>query len=81
MCLAKYLSLFVRKYLQEYPELCARLRLILNLNLNLNLDLFLYLDLDLNLDLFLFLKSFQQLFRKFFASSFDSLFVLKYRQL
>jgi hypothetical protein len=39
------------------------------------------LDLDLNLNLFLFLNSFRQLSLKLFASSFESLFVLKYRQL
>jgi hypothetical protein len=44
------------------------------LHLNSDLCLNLNLDLDLNLDLFLFLKSFQQLFRKFFAASFGLLF-------
>jgi hypothetical protein len=51
------------------------------LHLDSYLCLDLNLDLDLNLNLFLFLNSFRQLSLKLFAAPFDSLFVLKYRQL
>jgi hypothetical protein len=57
LCLAKYLSLFVRKYPQRYPQPCARLRR--HVYLHLNNDLCLNLNLDLDLNLLLFLKSFQ----------------------
>jgi hypothetical protein len=77
-CRLKYPQKFVRKYLQKYPQPCARLRQHVYLHLNSDLCLGLNLDLDLNLYLFLFLNSFQQLFRKSFASFFDKLFVLKY---
>jgi hypothetical protein len=58
-------------------------RLRRHARLHLNFALFLNLDLDPNLSLYLNLNFFlfQPSFQKPFAASFDSLFVLKYRQL
>ena len=77
MCPAKYSEKFAGKYRRWCPQSCARLHEYVCLHLNNDL----YPDLNLNLYLYLFLNSFQQLFREFLAASFDSLFVLKYRQL
>jgi hypothetical protein len=79
MSLAKYPEKFARKYRQKCPESCTRLRRHAYLHLDSDLYLYLNLDLNLNLNLFLFLKSFQDLFRRSFASLFGQLFNLKYR--
>jgi hypothetical protein len=63
--LLKYISVFVRTYL----ELCPDRRRHLHLRPNLNLDLNLNLTLNLNLNLFLFQKSFETPFEASFDSS------------
>jgi hypothetical protein len=77
LCLSKYGSV----YDQTHAGLCRALRRRLRLLLNLNLDLSLNLAPYPAQNRALFGKSLQQLFRKFFASSFGSLFAWKYRQL
>jgi hypothetical protein len=72
---------FAGKYLRWCPQSCARLRRHVYLHLDSYLCLDLNLDLNLNLYLYLFLNSFRQLSLKLFAASFDSMFVLKFRQL
>ena len=80
-CPAKYPEKFAGKYLQKYPQSCARLRghVYLHLNSDLYLDLSDKLFAELSREKFekLFLKSFQ----KMFAMLFDLLFDLKYRLL
>ncbi len=79
--LAKYFSLFVRKYRQTYPHLCTHLRRQSRRSLYLNLNLDLYLNLNLSLYRELVAKSYRSLFRPLFATMLDSLYESKFEQL
>jgi len=79
--LAKYFSLFVRKYRQTYPHLCTHLRRQSRRSLYLNLNLDLYLNLNPSLYRVLFVKSCQSLFRRLFALLCGSLYESKFEQL
>jgi hypothetical protein len=81
LCLSKYAAKFVRKYLQRYPQPCARLHehVYLHLNSDLYLDLSNKLFTELNREKFE--KSFLKSFQKSLAFTFGLLFAQKYRQL
>jgi hypothetical protein len=81
LCPSKYPPLFARKYRPKYRSLRSELRRQLRRSLHLNLNSSLCLDLNPALFSPLFQSFFETLFQQLSASSLDSLFVWKYRQL